>query len=313
MQHFLMAFYILFFATGFMGSTAILLLKMRIRSTLLTPLLVFQVLFIFGTGLIIIMYYLQNLPSGFHDPVARIILFLATATNTAIWTIVIILIKRISPPGSLKSGFPALASWFAILVITKSIANMILVSTVQSGTAGIAALTGIQAWNLGGHILTGLAMFSFGILAQGPLNPGEPTALRPLMKAYGLCSIVFAPAGLIESALQSSGIEWLAMLSLDHLFYLSWNLISMSAAIKLLKPSKTGQHLLETVPEERIRSLKLSAREVEMAVMIGQGLTNKEIAAQLFISPATVRTHIYNLYQKTGAGSRIELLNMLKN
>ncbi|MDX9801609.1 MAG: LuxR C-terminal-related transcriptional regulator [Spirochaetia bacterium] len=313
MQHLLIAFYILFFATGFMGSAAILLLKMRIRSTLLTPLFVFQLLFLFGTGLIIILFYLQNLPSELYDPAARIIIFLATATNTSIWTIVIILIKRISPPESHLKGFPALAAALAVLVIAKSIANMILVLTVQSGSAGVEALTGIRAWNLSGHILTGLAMASFGILARGPLNSGEPSAIRPLMKAYGLCAIIFAPAGLMESAIQASGIGWLSMLSLDHLFYLAWNIISMTAAVRLLKPSKSGEMLLETVPEERIRSMKLSEREVEMAVMIGQGLTNKEIAAQLFISPATVRTHIYNLYQKTGAGSRIELLNMLRS
>ena len=313
MQHFLMAFYILFFATGFMGSAAILLLKMRIRSSLMTPLFVFQLLFLLGTGLIIMIYYFQNLPTGLHDPAARIILFLATATNTSIWMVIIIIIKRISQPMSRLKGFPAIAAVFAILVITKSIANMIMVLTVQSGSAGIDALTGIRAWNMGGHILTGLAMASFGLLARGPLNSREPPALRPLMKAYGLCTIIFAPAGLIESAIQSSGIEWLTMLSLDHLFYLAWNIISMSAAVRLLKPSKSGQPLLETVPEERIRSLKLSAREVEMAVMIGRGLSNKEIAALLFISPGTVRTHIYNLYQKTGAGSRIELLNMLRD
>ena len=83
--------------------------------------------------------------------------------------------------------------------------------------------------------------------------------------------------------------------------------------MRLLRPSESGTPVLEAVPEERVRSLGLSAREVEMAVMIGRGLTNKEIAEELYISPATVRTHIYNLYQKVGAGSRIELINMLRS
>jgi DNA-binding CsgD family transcriptional regulator len=48
-----------------------------------------------------------------------------------------------------------------------------------------------------------------------------------------------------------------------------------------------------------------------MAELIGRGLSNKEIASELGISPATVRTHIYNLYRKVGAGSRVELLNRL--
>lgn len=313
MQHYLMAFYILFFATGFMGGAALLLMRMRIRSRLLTPLLVFQLLFLFGIGLIIIIYYLQNLPAGLHDPAARILLLLATGSNTIIWTVVIYIIRQISPPASRLKGFPAIAAGLAILVIFKSIANMVLVLLVESGISGVDALTGMEAWNMGGHILTGFAMASFGILLRAPLNPEEPPAIRPLMKAYGLCAIIFAPAGLIESAIQSSQIAWLSTISLEHLFYLAWNIISMTFALRLFKPSSSVSPAIGTVPEELIKSLKLSAREVEMAIMIGRGLSNKEIASELFISPATVRTHIYNLYQKAGAGSRVELLNKLRD
>ena len=70
---------------------------------------------------------------------------------------------------------------------------------------------------------------------------------------------------------------------------------------------------MDSVPEERIRALGLSTREVEMSIMIARGLANKEIAGELGISPATVRTHIYNLYQKVGARSRVELLNKLRS
>jgi len=309
-----MAFYILFFATGFMGSAAILILKLRFRSPLLSPLLAFQLLFLLGAGSIIVLNYLQNLPLGVQDTASRYLLFFTTGINTAIWGVIILLIKRMTPPGSRLRGFPGIAAGFALVVILKSLANMVMVLNLKSGTAGIEALTGIRIWNLAGHIVTALGMASFGLLARGPLNSEEPSTLHPLMKAYGMCALVFAPAGLIESALQSSGIQWLSTLSLDHLFYLTWNIISMSAAVSLLKSQEGGQQsLLDTVPQERINSLKLSSREVEMAVLIAQGLTNKEIAAQLFISPATVRTHIYNLYQKTGASSRIELLNMLRN
>jgi DNA-binding NarL/FixJ family response regulator len=46
--------------------------------------------------------------------------------------------------------------------------------------------------------------------------------------------------------------------------------------------------------------------------MIARGMVNKQIASELGISPATVRTHIYNLFQKAGATSRIGLLNALR-
>lgn len=64
MQHVLIVFNILFFATGFMGVTALALLKVRLQSRLLGPLLVFQSLFLAGMGLIVVYFYLAGLIIG---------------------------------------------------------------------------------------------------------------------------------------------------------------------------------------------------------------------------------------------------------
>jgi DNA-binding NarL/FixJ family response regulator len=50
----------------------------------------------------------------------------------------------------------------------------------------------------------------------------------------------------------------------------------------------------------------LTARETEVLRLIAQGLSNTEIAAQLFISEATVKTHINNTFAKIGARHRAE-------
>jgi DNA-binding CsgD family transcriptional regulator len=131
------------------------------------------------------------------------------------------------------------------------------------------------------------------------------------MRAYGTCAIVFAPSPLIEYAAQLLAIPWMDYLALEHLFFFSWNLVSMSAAIRIFKPGEPRPPRLQEVPESRARALGLSTREVQMALLIARGLANKEIAAELGISPATVRTHIYNLYRKAGARSRVELLNRI--
>ena len=48
----------------------------------------------------------------------------------------------------------------------------------------------------------------------------------------------------------------------------------------------------------------LSKRELEILYLIAQGLTNVEIAQQIFISAQTVKVHTRNIYGKLGVNSR---------
>jgi DNA-binding NarL/FixJ family response regulator len=48
----------------------------------------------------------------------------------------------------------------------------------------------------------------------------------------------------------------------------------------------------------------LTRREVEIVQLIGEGLSNKEIARRLGIAPQTVKNHVHNLLQKLGVRGR---------
>ncbi|WOX13091.1 response regulator transcription factor [Streptomyces sp. N50] len=50
----------------------------------------------------------------------------------------------------------------------------------------------------------------------------------------------------------------------------------------------------------------LTARETEVLLLIAEGLTNQEIARTLHVSTATVKTHINNLFAKTGLKDRAQ-------
>jgi DNA-binding NarL/FixJ family response regulator len=51
----------------------------------------------------------------------------------------------------------------------------------------------------------------------------------------------------------------------------------------------------------------LSRREVEVAVLIAQGLTSKEVGRKLFIERGTVDTHVQHIYNKLQIESRPQL------
>lgn len=53
----------------------------------------------------------------------------------------------------------------------------------------------------------------------------------------------------------------------------------------------------------------LSNREKEILEQLSKGLMYKEIAVELFISPETVRKHVYHIYEKLHVTNRIEAVN----
>jgi DNA-binding NarL/FixJ family response regulator len=55
---------------------------------------------------------------------------------------------------------------------------------------------------------------------------------------------------------------------------------------------------------------QLSPQEIQIASMVAQGLTNRDIAKGLFISHRTVGSHLYRMFPKLGITSRSELQRM---
>ena len=55
------------------------------------------------------------------------------------------------------------------------------------------------------------------------------------------------------------------------------------------------------------RLASLSARERDVAVAIGQGKSNAEIAGELVMSLATVKAHVSRIFVKTGFANRVQI------
>ena len=68
-----------------------------------------------------------------------------------------------------------------------------------------------------------------------------------------------------------------------------------------MKPSPPAHFRSRTKPVKI-----LSKREIEILGMVAVGARNDEIAKKLFISPHTVKTHLYNIYKKIHVGDRLQ-------
>jgi two-component system nitrate/nitrite response regulator NarL len=67
-------------------------------------------------------------------------------------------------------------------------------------------------------------------------------------------------------------------------------------------------HRLPVINPEMEHIKQLSDRERQVIQLIGLGLKNKQIAAQLYISEVTVRHHLTSIFNKLGVSDRLELL-----
>ena len=76
-----------------------------------------------------------------------------------------------------------------------------------------------------------------------------------------------------------------------------------AAGQAVLAPSVAGR-LMNRVRTPETEPGPLSQREFEVLELIAAGATNREAAVRLFISEATVKTHLLHIYAKLGVGDR---------
>jgi DNA-binding CsgD family transcriptional regulator len=68
-----------------------------------------------------------------------------------------------------------------------------------------------------------------------------------------------------------------------------------------------GKH---AISDEFVKRYAITARETEIIQLMIEGASNKKIGETLFISAATVRNHLHNIFEKTGVANRVELLRL---
>ena len=85
--------------------------------------------------------------------------------------------------------------------------------------------------------------------------------------------------------------------------------------LQAIKAVHAGQTLLSPGVAARLvgggpGAETLTPREMEVLRLMGQGLSNNEIAAQLVIAPRTAKVHVQNILAKLGAANRTEAVSL---
>lgn len=76
-----------------------------------------------------------------------------------------------------------------------------------------------------------------------------------------------------------------------------------------------GSNLLQKRPTRLFdnKKLGLSKRELEVLELMAQGLSNQEVADQLFVSLNTTKTHISNIYSKLSVKRRTQAIQKARD
>lgn len=183
-------------------------------------------------------------------------------------------------------------------------------AVLEAGTRTIHFGIGFKVVGIGYFLaFTGMLAIGYGFLRS---------AWHTKRRDFLIGLLLFASMGYLETAIhlpgslsqtavtRSQGDDFLYS-SIPYALYGAF-LISYF----LQHPAPAAQ-IMDTVPESFLTKYAITDREREIILKVMQGKSNADIAAELVISLATVKTHLHNIYTKIGVDSRFDLLARVRS
>ena len=197
-----------------------------------------------------------------------------------------------------------MTAFIAFMLLGRSAMDYIIVDTLMLGACGIFDLFW---WSIIGEMLDyterpakvfgiGLSANVFGVLCGGALGMLMTSENLPEAEVTVLALTVVCVTLVILPLLNRQ----LIMLLKSHAYLTAYDRMDERQQETIIRQTKILDPLTE--------------REEEVLQLILLGRANKEIAASLFITENTVKTHVRNIFSKYDVASRAELIStLLKN
>ncbi len=301
MKYYIFIYYLISYSTGFAGLTLMLLIYLKYKIQTILYYIIWLVAF---TGTLIlgnVEFYRITILSQYNTYNSIWPIFLHHFLyGIMFYTMPLIFHKLLNIKFSLLPKI-VFGSMFLFTLILAFIPCF-----YTSWEADEAKINGfkINAW-----MIIGIAFYLF-ILSIFQLRNIKVREKKMLIIISIILFGIFIPLWILEYFWDFNFLNILRPLSLENLFYFIWNLIMVVFMAKYLFAG-TPQILADDIPEDIIHQFGITPREKEIIIMIAKGFTNKMMASALGIATLTVRNHVYNIYQKTKAKSKIDLINIL--
>jgi DNA-binding CsgD family transcriptional regulator len=206
---------------------------------------------------------------------------------------------------ALGAPIRALDPWYPALLV-RAVQDEVTVSEVEAELARATAGARFPATWLGyAHAVT-LAAAGDAAAAEAAFRKAERAASRyPLFRAIALRLSA-------EAALDHPFGDPVAWLREAEAAFVSRRLPRIAGACRALLARAGAPATRRRGPDDAalapdLLRLGVTAREAEVLELVGEHLSNKDIAARLYLSPRTVEKHVASLLLKTGAADRAAL------
>lgn len=197
--------------------------------------------------------------------------------------------------------------------------RLMLPVTVGAGALAVAFLIGAWPAATAQYVGLGLNGAGLGLLESAPwlllaANARPATAGRWFGWGLNLNVVPILLGGAIGALFHAMDPTKLGLLAAVFVLLAILSLYGVQDPLVPLRQAKVPPASPEESAMERfVRRFSglLTGRELEIGCLALQGVASREISERLYISQNTVKTHLRNVYRKTGAANRAELLRHL--